>query len=102
MPALCCHTGRNFDKNGNMLDWWSNFSAQHFREQSQCMIYQYGNFSWDLADDQNVSVSPAVALHLHPAPAPAPGDKTGTRRGCTPSCLSCAGKRIQHSRREHR
>uniref|UniRef100_A0A8C8VWK3 Membrane metallo-endopeptidase-like 1 n=2 Tax=Peromyscus maniculatus bairdii TaxID=230844 RepID=A0A8C8VWK3_PERMB len=47
--------GRNFDKNGNMLDWWSNFSAQHFREQSQCMIYQYGNFSWDLADDQNVN-----------------------------------------------
>ncbi|OBS72512.1 hypothetical protein A6R68_12909 [Neotoma lepida] len=46
--------GRNFDKNGNMLDWWSNFSAQHFREQSQCMIYQYGNFSWDLAD-QNVN-----------------------------------------------
>ncbi|XP_042557853.1 membrane metallo-endopeptidase-like 1 [Dipodomys spectabilis] len=47
--------GRNFDKNGNMLDWWSNFSAQHFREQSECMIYQYGNFSWDLADDQNIN-----------------------------------------------
>ncbi|XP_048205766.1 LOW QUALITY PROTEIN: membrane metallo-endopeptidase-like 1 [Perognathus longimembris pacificus] len=47
--------GRNFDKNGNMLDWWSNFSAQHFREQSECMIYQYGNFSWDLADQQNVN-----------------------------------------------
>ncbi|KAL1776597.1 membrane metallo-endopeptidase-like 1 isoform X1 [Sigmodon hispidus] len=47
--------GRNFDKDGNMLDWWSNFSAQHFREQSECMIYQYGNFSWDLADNQNVN-----------------------------------------------
>ncbi|ELV14246.1 Membrane metallo-endopeptidase-like 1 [Tupaia chinensis] len=47
--------GRNFDKNGNMLDWWSNFSAQHFREQSECMIYQYGNYSWDLADEQNVN-----------------------------------------------
>ncbi|XP_070330266.1 membrane metallo-endopeptidase-like 1 isoform X2 [Odocoileus virginianus] len=47
--------GRNFDKNGNMLDWWSNFSAQHFREQSECMVYQYGNYSWDLADDQNVN-----------------------------------------------
>ncbi|CAH7448401.1 Mmel1 [Phodopus roborovskii] len=47
--------GRNFDKNGNMLDWWSNYSAQHFREQSECMIYQYNNFSWDLADDQNVN-----------------------------------------------
>ncbi|XP_027460665.1 membrane metallo-endopeptidase-like 1 isoform X4 [Zalophus californianus] len=47
--------GRNFDKNGNMLDWWSNFSAQHFRKQSECMIHQYGNYSWDLADNQNVN-----------------------------------------------
>uniref|UniRef100_G1QHB6 Membrane metalloendopeptidase like 1 n=1 Tax=Nomascus leucogenys TaxID=61853 RepID=G1QHB6_NOMLE len=47
--------GRNFDKNGNMMDWWSNFSTQHFREQSECMIYQYGNYSWDLADEQNVN-----------------------------------------------
>uniref|UniRef100_A0A452U103 Membrane metalloendopeptidase like 1 n=1 Tax=Ursus maritimus TaxID=29073 RepID=A0A452U103_URSMA len=39
--------GRNFDKNGNMLDWWSNFSAQHFREQSECMVRQYGNYSWE-------------------------------------------------------
>uniref|UniRef100_A0A8C6BT79 Membrane metalloendopeptidase like 1 n=1 Tax=Monodon monoceros TaxID=40151 RepID=A0A8C6BT79_MONMO len=47
--------GRNFDKNGNRMDWWSNFSAQHFRKQSECMVYQYGNYSWDLADDQNVN-----------------------------------------------
>ncbi|KAB0399465.1 hypothetical protein E2I00_015774, partial [Balaenoptera physalus] len=47
--------GRNFDKNGNMMDWWSNFSAQHFRKRSECMVYQYGNYSWDLADDQNVN-----------------------------------------------
>ncbi|XP_019514074.1 PREDICTED: membrane metallo-endopeptidase-like 1 [Hipposideros armiger] len=47
--------GRNFDKDGNMLDWWSNFSAQHFRKQSECMVYQYANYSWDLADGQNVN-----------------------------------------------
>ncbi|XP_075801782.1 membrane metallo-endopeptidase-like 1 isoform X1 [Microtus pennsylvanicus] len=47
--------GRNFDKNGNMLDWWSNFSAQHFRKQSECMVYQYGNYSWELAGNQNVN-----------------------------------------------
>ncbi|XP_077007654.1 membrane metallo-endopeptidase-like 1 isoform X2 [Tamandua tetradactyla] len=47
--------GRNFDKDGNMLDWWSNFSAQHFQEQSECMAYQYGNYTWDLADQQNVN-----------------------------------------------
>ncbi|XP_053777819.1 membrane metallo-endopeptidase-like 1 [Desmodus rotundus] len=47
--------GRNFDKNGNMLDWWSNFSAQHFQKRSECMVYQYGNYSWDLAEQQNVN-----------------------------------------------
>ncbi|KAM6216880.1 membrane metallo-endopeptidase-like 1 [Rhynchocyon petersi] len=49
------NSGRNFDKDGNMLDWWSNFSAQHFEKQSECMIYQYNNYSWDLADDMNVN-----------------------------------------------
>ncbi|XP_066493606.1 membrane metallo-endopeptidase-like 1 isoform X1 [Tiliqua scincoides] len=47
--------GRNFDKDGNMFDWWSNFSAMHFKEQSRCMIYQYGNYTWDLAGGQNIS-----------------------------------------------
>ncbi|XP_008051858.1 membrane metallo-endopeptidase-like 1 [Carlito syrichta] len=47
--------GRNFDKNGNMMDWWSNFSTEHFQEHSACMVYQYNNYSWDLAGQQNVN-----------------------------------------------
>uniref|UniRef100_A0A672ZZA3 Membrane metallo-endopeptidase-like 1 n=1 Tax=Sphaeramia orbicularis TaxID=375764 RepID=A0A672ZZA3_9TELE len=47
--------GRNFDKDGNMLNWWSNYSSEHFKEQSQCMVQQYGNFNWKLAGGQNVS-----------------------------------------------
>uniref|UniRef100_A0A3B3SV54 Membrane metalloendopeptidase like 1 n=1 Tax=Paramormyrops kingsleyae TaxID=1676925 RepID=A0A3B3SV54_9TELE len=47
--------GRNFDKDGNMNNWWSNYSAEHFKEQSQCMVQQYGNFCWKLAGGQNVS-----------------------------------------------
>lgn len=47
-------TGRNFDKDGNMLNWWSNYSAEHFKEQSQCMVQQYGKFNWKLAGGQNV------------------------------------------------
>uniref|UniRef100_UPI00398E31A1 membrane metallo-endopeptidase-like 1 n=1 Tax=Pristiophorus japonicus TaxID=55135 RepID=UPI00398E31A1 len=47
--------GRNFDKDGNMYDWWSNFSATHFNDQSRCMVHQYGNYTWDLAGGQNVS-----------------------------------------------
>uniref|UniRef100_A0A9J7Z1K2 Membrane metallo-endopeptidase-like 1 n=1 Tax=Cyprinus carpio carpio TaxID=630221 RepID=A0A9J7Z1K2_CYPCA len=47
--------GRNFDKDGNMYNWWSNFSAERFEDQSKCMVEQYGKFSWKLAGGQNVS-----------------------------------------------
>lgn len=36
------------------MDWWTEESARNFKELSQCMVYQYGNFSWDLAGGQNV------------------------------------------------
>uniref|UniRef100_A0A9L0S4C2 Membrane metalloendopeptidase like 1 n=1 Tax=Equus caballus TaxID=9796 RepID=A0A9L0S4C2_HORSE len=99
--------GRNFDKNGNMLDWWSNFSAEHFREQSECMIYQYGNYSWDLADQQNVSPPPAARLGRLPPPTALQSGPGEGRRGARapaagPSCLLCAGEWVQHARGEHR
>uniref|UniRef100_A0A8C2G5H4 Membrane metallo-endopeptidase-like 1 n=1 Tax=Cyprinus carpio TaxID=7962 RepID=A0A8C2G5H4_CYPCA len=47
--------GRNFDKDGNMYNWWSNYSAERFEDQSKCMVEQYGKFSWKLAGGQNVS-----------------------------------------------
>ncbi|XP_030351085.1 neprilysin isoform X2 [Strigops habroptila] len=47
--------GRNFNENGDLVDWWTEESARNFKELSQCMVYQYGNFSWDLAGGQNLS-----------------------------------------------
>ncbi|XP_030071979.1 neprilysin [Microcaecilia unicolor] len=47
--------GRNFNENGDLIDWWTQGSAKLFKELSQCMINQYGNFSWDLAGGQNIS-----------------------------------------------
>uniref|UniRef100_A0A8C1XC60 Membrane metallo-endopeptidase-like 1 n=1 Tax=Cyprinus carpio TaxID=7962 RepID=A0A8C1XC60_CYPCA len=47
--------GRNFDKDGNMYNWWSNYSAERFEDQSKCMVEQYGKFSWKLSGGQNVS-----------------------------------------------
>ncbi|KFQ43390.1 PREDICTED: neprilysin [Nestor notabilis] len=47
--------GRNFNENGDLVDWWTEESASNFKELSQCMVYQYGNFSWDLAGGQNLS-----------------------------------------------
>uniref|UniRef100_A0A3Q3WNU9 Uncharacterized protein n=1 Tax=Mola mola TaxID=94237 RepID=A0A3Q3WNU9_MOLML len=56
--------GRNFDKDGNMLNWWSNYSAEHFKEQSQCMVKQYGNFNWKLAGGQNMVCDNCNAAYL--------------------------------------
>ncbi|XP_054985390.1 neprilysin [Sorex araneus] len=44
--------GRNFNKDGDLQDWWSPQSAKNFKDLSQCMVQQYGNFSWDLAGGQ--------------------------------------------------
>ncbi|MEJ1277575.1 hypothetical protein NN561_008492 [Cricetulus griseus] len=46
--------GRNFNKDGDLVDWWTQQSANNFKDQSQCMVYQYGNFTWDLAGGQHV------------------------------------------------
>lgn len=88
-----CPPGRNFDKNGNMLDWWTNFSAQHFQEQSECMVHQYGNYSWDLADHQNVSrPSAAPPPPGTGSPALAPGGCRGARLPYRPaSCVQVNG-----------
>ncbi|XP_078060894.1 neprilysin-like isoform X2 [Mustelus asterias] len=47
--------GRNFDKEGNLVDWWSKQSAKNFKDLSQCVVYEYGNFSWELAGGQHLS-----------------------------------------------
>lgn len=47
--------GRNFNKDGDLADWWTQQSAKNFKEQSQCMVHQYGNFSWDLAGGQHLN-----------------------------------------------
>lgn len=102
--VLCCRPGRNFDKNGNMLDWWSNFSAQHFRKQSECMVYQYSNFSWELAGNQNVSLSPGLQWPhtcTHPRQRSV-GQEEGQGQAAPSFCLFRAGERIQHPQGEHR
>lgn len=47
--------GRNFNQNGDLVDWWTPDSAKQFKDLSQCMVYQYGNYSWDLAGGQHLS-----------------------------------------------
>uniref|UniRef100_A0A672G5A4 Neprilysin n=1 Tax=Salarias fasciatus TaxID=181472 RepID=A0A672G5A4_SALFA len=39
--------GRNYDKDGDLKDWWTPDSTQRFLDLSKCIVDQYGNFSWD-------------------------------------------------------
>lgn len=37
--------GREYDKDGNLRQWWQNSSVEAFKHQTQCMVEQYSNFS---------------------------------------------------------
>uniref|UniRef100_A0A8K9XPP3 Neprilysin n=1 Tax=Oncorhynchus mykiss TaxID=8022 RepID=A0A8K9XPP3_ONCMY len=45
--------GRNYDKDGDLKDWWTPSSTQNFVNLSKCIVDQYGSFSWDLANGLN-------------------------------------------------
>ncbi|XP_017776001.1 PREDICTED: neprilysin-2-like [Nicrophorus vespilloides] len=36
--------GRQFDKEGNMMQWWNNATIKAFRERAQCIIDQYSRY----------------------------------------------------------
>ena len=46
-PAV---TGRQFDKDGNMMQWWNNATIRAFRERAQCIIDQYSKYKLDEVD----------------------------------------------------
>uniref|UniRef100_A0A4W2IHY9 Endothelin-converting enzyme 1 n=1 Tax=Bos indicus x Bos taurus TaxID=30522 RepID=A0A4W2IHY9_BOBOX len=37
--------GREYDKDGNLRPWWKNSSVEAFKQQTACMVEQYGNYS---------------------------------------------------------
>jgi len=39
--------GRQFDKHGNLKQWWNNRTIAAFRKEAQCIIDQYSNYTLD-------------------------------------------------------
>ncbi|KAK4879936.1 hypothetical protein RN001_008082 [Aquatica leii] len=37
--------GRQFDKDGNLVDWWAPSTKEAFIKKAECIINQYGNYS---------------------------------------------------------
>lgn len=45
--------GRQFDKNGNLVDWWAPQTKEKYLEKAECIIHQYGNYT---VEDVNLNV----------------------------------------------
>ena len=37
--------GRQFDKDGNNVNWWDKSTDELFKKKSQCIIDQYSNYT---------------------------------------------------------
>ncbi|XP_046983748.1 neprilysin-2-like [Schistocerca americana] len=37
--------GRQFDKDGNLVDWWDPVTRDKYLKKAECIIWQYGNFT---------------------------------------------------------
>lgn len=37
-------TGRQYDKEGNLIQWWTNSSIVSFKERAQCIVDQYSGY----------------------------------------------------------
>ncbi|CAL7951567.1 unnamed protein product [Xylocopa violacea] len=37
--------GRQFDKDGNLVDWWAPQTKEKYLERAECIIHQYGNYT---------------------------------------------------------
>lgn len=48
--------GRRYDEHGNLKQWWSLATLEHYHNRVQCIIDQYSNYSMpDLGPSFNVS-----------------------------------------------
>ena len=53
--------GRQFDKDGNLVNWWQQKTKEAFDAKAQCIIDQYGNIT---VPEVNLNVSNASLKHI--------------------------------------
>ncbi|XP_066597327.1 neprilysin-2 isoform X2 [Prorops nasuta] len=42
--------GRQFDNEGNLVDWWAPETKENYLERAECIIHQYGNYTVEEVD----------------------------------------------------
>lgn len=55
--------GRQYDLDGNLVDWWQNTTKHHFLQRAKCIIEQYGNYT-DPATNMTVGLFIFKSLYL--------------------------------------
>lgn len=54
--------GRQFDKDGNLVDWWAAPTKEAFLKKAQCIIDQYSNYT---VPEIKLNVSIFLEQHLY-------------------------------------
>ena len=60
-------TGRQFDKDGNRVSWWTPETIDKFIERKTCIVNQYSNYT---VSQINMKVIPVTLALLNPHPRP--------------------------------
>jgi len=47
--------GKQFDKEGNLVNWWHPETASRYKNKAQCIIGQYSNYKFSQLDDLHVN-----------------------------------------------
>jgi len=55
-------TGRHYDQNGNLADWWTNNTVKEFEKRADCFVKQYENFTVEGPDGKDLHVNGRLTL----------------------------------------
>lgn len=53
--------GRQFNKKGNLVDWWEPETKEQYLKRAECIIYQYGNYT---VEDVGMNVRQILRVYL--------------------------------------
>jgi endothelin-converting enzyme/putative endopeptidase len=56
------NSGRKYDKDGNLTDWWTEEDARKFTERAQCVVEQYG--AYRVSDDVKLNGEATLGENL--------------------------------------
>jgi predicted metalloendopeptidase len=59
-------SGRKFDGNGHLFDWWTNETSAKFEDNTKCFIDQYSKFNITGPDNKVVNVNGKVCIATNP------------------------------------